>query len=145
MIRAFVQLHAEVDQREAGEHAARGGLLYALVDGGDELRRDGAADDLVGEQIALAARQRCHADPAVAELALAAGLLLVPPLPLLTRGDRLAVGDLRLRELAGRAVLPLEPRERDVEVALAHTADDRLARVGHVLHGERGVLVVQPV
>src|SRR5947208_2506098 len=82
------------------------------------------------------ARQRCHLDPAVAELALAAGLLLVAPLSLFGRGDRLAVGDLRLRQLAGRRVLPLEPRERDVEVPLAHAADHRLARVGDVLHGE---------
>ena len=40
-----------------------------------------AADDLVVEQVALAARQRRHADPAVAELSAAARLLLVAPLP----------------------------------------------------------------
>ena len=39
-----------------------------------------AAEDLVDELELRAARQRLHLDPAIAELAVAAGLLLVPAL-----------------------------------------------------------------
>ena len=41
------------------------------------MARNGAAGDLVDELEALAARQRLHLDDAIAELAVAAGLLLV--------------------------------------------------------------------
>ncbi len=45
---------------------------------GHELPRDRAAEDVVLELEVAAARQRLHADLAVAELPVAAGLLLVP-------------------------------------------------------------------
>jgi hypothetical protein len=145
VVRPVVALRLEVDEREAGEHAARRRLLHAAVDGGDVLRRDHAADDRVLEQVPLAARQRRHADPRVAELALAARLLLVPPLRLRGGGDGLAVGDGGPRELGLHAVLAPEPRELQLEVPLPHAAHHGLVRLGVVGHGERGVLVVQPV
>ena len=49
-----------------------------FLDRGDELARDRAAEDLVDELEVAAARQRLDLDLAVAELAVAAGLLLVP-------------------------------------------------------------------
>ena len=49
-----------------------------FLDGRDELTGDRAAEDVVLELEVAAARQRLDADLAVAELAVAAGLLLVP-------------------------------------------------------------------
>ena len=77
VIAAVVDGDFEVDHRIAGEITARRRLHDALFDRGYELARNGAAEDLVGELEAAAARQRLHPDLAVAELAVAAALLLV--------------------------------------------------------------------
>ena len=53
-------------------------VLDALLDRRDVLPRDRAAEDVVLELEVAAARQRLDPDLAVAELAVAAGLLLVP-------------------------------------------------------------------
>ena len=65
--------------------------------------------------------QRLHADLAVAELAVAAGLLLVAAVRLGGRRDRLAVGDPRRLQvhLDAEAALQLGDRDLDVELALA--------------------------
>ena len=68
----------DADHREARQLALEHRLLHALVDGAAEALRDHAADDLVAELVALVAGQRLDLDVAVAELAAAAGLLLVP-------------------------------------------------------------------
>ena len=52
-------------------------LVHALLDRGDELARDGAADDRVDELEAGAALERLDAQERDPELAVAAGLLLV--------------------------------------------------------------------
>ena len=62
-----------------------------FLDRRDELPRDRAAEDVVDELEVAAARQRLDLDLAVAELAVAAGLLLVPAVRLGRRRDRLAV------------------------------------------------------
>ena len=79
VVLAVVEHDAHVDHRVAGEEAFGHGVADALLDGGDEVARDDAADDLVDELEALAARLRLHLDPGVGELAAAAGLLLVLP------------------------------------------------------------------
>ena len=83
--------------------------------------RDRAAEDLVDELELAAARQRLHADLAVAELAVAAGLLLVAAVRLDARRDRLAVGDAwRLQlHLDAEAALQLRDRHLDVQLPLA--------------------------
>ena len=82
----------EVDHRVAGEIAAQPRVLDPLLDRRDELPRDRAAEDVVDELEVGAARQRLDLDLAVAELAVAAGLLLVPAVRLGRRRDRLAIG-----------------------------------------------------
>ena len=94
MVLAVVELDAEVDHRVAGEEALPPDLLDALLDGRDEVARDRAAVDVVHELEVLAAGQRLDADPAVGELAVAAGLLLVAAMGLGRARDGLAVGDL---------------------------------------------------
>ena len=76
VVRAVVERHPHVDDRVAGEDALGQRLAHALLDRRNELPRHDAADDLVDELEAGAARQRLHLEPGVAELAAAAGLLL---------------------------------------------------------------------
>src|SRR5262249_47768677 len=91
--------HRHALHRCAGELAVQHRLLDPLVDGGPEPLRDDAADDLVLELVALVAGPGLDHDLAVAELAAAAGLLLVPrPRPRLL-ADRLEVRNAGLVEL----------------------------------------------
>ena len=88
VVAAVVDRRLEIDDRIAGQIAARGRLDDALLDRGNEVAGNGAAEDFVGELEAAAAGQRLHPDLAVAELAVAAGLLFVPSLGLgLGRGS----------------------------------------------------------
>ena len=85
--------------RVAGEHAAGHRLDDALLDRGDEAAGDHAALDRVDELEALAVLVRLDLDLAVAELAAAAGLLLVAAVRLGRLADRLEVGDPRRVQL----------------------------------------------
>ena len=77
MVGAVDEQHADALDGRAGELAVVHRLLDALVDGRPEALRDDAADDLVDELVADVAVDRLEHDRAVAELAAAAGLLLV--------------------------------------------------------------------
>ena len=109
----------EVHHGEAGEEAVLGGLDNALLHRRDEVPGDGPAEDLVGELELGAARQRLHLDPAIAELAMAAGLLLVASLDVGGAADGLAVGDLGSFEGHVHAVTLLQPADHDFDVLLA--------------------------
>ena len=91
---------------------------------GHELARDRAAEDVVDELEVGAARQRLDLDLAVAELAVAAGLLLVAAVRFGRRLDRLAVRDARRLQVDVDAEAPLQLRDRhlDVQLALARRA-----------------------
>ena len=65
-----------------------------------------------------AARQRLHANPAVAELAVAAGLLLMPALHVSIAAHGLAVGDLGRMQLHIDVVLTPQTRHDDLDVLL---------------------------
>ena len=69
---------AEIDHRIAGEKTAQTRVLDALFNRRHELARDRSAEDVVDELELAAARQRFELHLAVAELTVAAGLLLVP-------------------------------------------------------------------
>src|ERR1039458_8919187 len=80
MVRAVVQYHAEIHHRESGQESALGRLDDALFPRRDVVLGDRATEDLFDEFKLGAARQRLHFDPAIAELAVAAGLFLVAAL-----------------------------------------------------------------
>jgi hypothetical protein len=82
VIAAVVHRGLEVDHRKAGQVAARRRLDNALFNGRNEIPRHRAAEDFVAKLEPAAARQRLHANLAVAKLPVAAGLLLVPSLRL---------------------------------------------------------------
>src|SRR5258705_4886540 len=118
VVRAVEQLHLEVDERVAREDAAFGRFMDSLLDRGNELARDRAADDPVFELDAVAARNGRDAHPAIAELSASARLLLVASLPFGARADRLTIGDARSAQLGDDPELALQLRQRDLEMAL---------------------------
>ena len=116
-----------------------------FLDGGDELPRDRAAEDLVDELELAAARQRLHADLAVAELAVAAGLLLVAAVSVDARRDGLAIGDARRLQVHFDAEPPLQLRDGDLDVELPLAGQEQLVglRIAGVADG--AVLLLEPV
>ena len=77
MVLPVVKDRAEIHHREARQIAALGGGADALLHRRNVVLGNGAAEDIVHELESRAARQRLHAHAADAELAVAAGLLLV--------------------------------------------------------------------
>ena len=124
VVAAVVDGGLEVDDGVAGEVAARGRLDDALFDGGDEVARDGAAEDFVGELEAAAAGQGLHADFAVAELAVAAGLLFVAAVGLGLAADGFAIGNLGRFERDFGVVALFEAADDGLDVRLAGAGDE---------------------
>ena len=75
------------------------------------------------------ARQRIDAQVDFAELAAAAGLLLVPVVGFGVGGDRLAIRDLGLVGDDFQVEASLEPVLHHIEMQLAHAVDDHLLRL----------------
>ena len=95
MVRAEGQRDLDVDQRIAGEHAALGGFLRALLDGGDVFLRNRTARKLVLELEAGAGGQRLDLEPHVSILAGTTRLLDVLAFRFGAGADRLLVGNHR--------------------------------------------------
>ena len=95
VVLAVVDDHAHVLQRIAGDRAAGEHLAHAFFHRGHELAGNGAALDLVDELEAAAARHRFDAQEHFAELAGAAGLLLVAVVAFGLGADGFAIGDAR--------------------------------------------------
>ena len=121
MVGAVEHGDAEVDHRIAGQIAAGPRVLDPLLDRRHELARNRPAEDVVDELEVGAAAQRLDADLAVAELPVAAGLLLVAPVRLGGRLDRLAIRDARRLQVHvdAEAALQLRDRHLDVQLSLA--------------------------
>src|SRR5699024_9390452 len=132
----------DVDHRVAGQDAVLHGVLDARVHGGDVLLGHAAAGDLVVELVGLALLdgllvQGLESDLHLRELTGTTGLLLVGVVELVDGAlDGLAVGDLRLADIRLDLELTLHPVDEDVEVELAHAADDGLTGLLVQTHGE---------
>ena len=143
VIGAVRQRDVEVDDGEA-ERPAREAVDHALLHRADIVARHRAADDLFVEFEARAARHRLDLQHHVAELAMAAGLLLVAA----ALGDRFADGLLiadrrRLRfDVDAEAVL--EPLQRDAQMHLALPPQHDVVGLRVVDHRQRRILLVQP-
>ncbi len=125
VIAAVVDGDLEVDDGVAGEVAAGGGLDDAFFDGGNEVAGDGAAEDFVGEFEAAAARQGLHADFAVAELAVTAGLLFVAAVRFGLAADGFEVGNLGRLERDFSVVALFEAADDGLDVRLACAGDEK--------------------
>ena len=136
MVRAVVERDAHVLHRIPRDVPLLHGFAHALLDRGDEVARDHPADDLVDELEAFAARQRLDLEPAIAELAAAAGLLLVLALRARLALDRLAIRNLRRLELDVDAEFPLEPLDDELHVLLPGSRKDDLPGLGIAVHAQ---------
>src|SRR5690606_6107181 len=145
VVAAEEALRLEVDHREAGDHAALRRLLDSLVDGGDELAGDDAADDRVDEVVPLTPSARAEPDVAVADLSAAAALLLVPAVSFGSRADSLPVRDPRLAHRHPDVVLPLHRLAPPTAARPAATTRDRLPQLRDEVGLEAGILLVEHV
>src|SRR5262249_7556042 len=138
---------ANAHDREADARALLHAVLEALVARGDELARDGAAGDVVDELVSLHRVRRERLDVAhdLRVLTGAARLLLVRVVDLRAARDRLAISDLRLTGDDLAVVLALHALHVDVEVELAHAADDGLLRLFILVDAERRVFLREAV
>ena len=116
----------EVDDGVAGEVAARGRLHDALFDGRDEIARDCAAENFVGEFESGSARLRLHANFAVAELAVAAGLLFVAAVGLGLGANGFEVGNLGRLKRDLSVIALFEAADDGLDVRLACAGDEEL-------------------
>ena len=131
VIRAVVEDHAEIDHREAGEIAARGRFDNSLLDRGNVVLGNRAAEDLVDELEVAAARQRFHLDLAVAELAVAAALLLVASLHVGLAANGLAIRHLGRLQVDFGVIAVLQLRDDDFDVLLAGARDQEFLGLRH--------------
>src|SRR5436190_1642606 len=126
--RAVIQNRANARHRIAGHDAALHRFLDALLGRLDELARDGTAGDLIDE-LEPAFRNRLEAHLDVAVLALAARLAHELSFGFRLARDRLAIRDLRLADVRTDVELADHTVDDDLEVQLAHAADDGLVRL----------------
>ena len=114
---------AEIHHGTAGQIPFRGCLDDALLDGRDEVPGDGAAEDVVHKLEARPALQGFQLDPAVAVLAVTAGLFLVLALRFGLGANRLAIGNLGRFQSDFDIESPLELRNSHFHVLLARAGE----------------------
>ena len=131
MIRAVIHRDANARERITGNNTVLHGLLDALVHGGDERARDAATHNLVNKLIAVARavgpNERLHAQPAVAVLTGAAGLLLVATLGTCRAADGLAIRNADRHAFGHDLGAILKTIEQDRNLRLAHRRNNGLA------------------
>src|SRR5690554_1943644 len=144
MVATIVDLHLDVDDGIAREHAARHRTFDTLADGGDVLARDDAADDRVLEDEAFAKLRGTNLKPAMTVLTAATGLTHIAAFGLHRGLEALAVGDLRRAHVALDLELALQAVDDDLEVELAHSGDDGLTGLFVGMRAEGGILCRKP-
>ena len=131
MIRAVIHRDANARERITGNNTVLHGLLDALVHGGDERARDAATHNLVNKLIAVARavgpNERLHAQPAVAVLTGAAGLLLVATLGACRAADGLAIRNADRHALGHDLGTILQTVEQHRNLCLTNGGDNGLA------------------
>ena len=91
------------------------------------------------------ARERLDLDLAVAELAVAAGLLLVAAVRFGGRLDRLAVRNARRLQIDVDAEAPLQLRDRHFDVKLSLAREQQLLRLRIAAVADRRILLLEPM
>src|SRR6266849_6877781 len=137
VVAAVVERRLDVAHRIAGQNAAFHGFLHALVDRLDVYLRHRDAYDFVDEFVSLARLVRIKIDLRVTVLAAATGLPYVLAFRLRVLANGLAIRHLRLADVGLDLVLAHHAVDDDLQMQLAHAADDRLPaiRIGVNLEG----------
>ena len=145
MIASVVQHGLQVHHGVARQGTVDAGLPQTLLHCGEEVLGHGAAEDLLGKDHLLLLRVGLEADPHVAELAGAAGLLLVAALLLHGLADLLTIGYTGGLQLGLHVEAALQLGHQHIHLDIAGGIEDHLVGLGVVHHGEGGVLLVQAV
>src|SRR5690606_29776619 len=122
VVAAVDQSDADIDHREAAQRAFLQRVLHALLDGRDILPGNRAAVDFLVELKAFAAAQGPDFDDDVAELAVAARLLLVAAVLPDRAADTLAIADRTGLRADDDAVAALEPGDDQVQMLVVDSA-----------------------
>ena len=142
MIGAVHQGGLQIDHGVAGQNAVLTGLAQALFHGGEVVLGHRAAEDALAElQLFLLAG--LELDPHVAELAVAAGLLLVAALDLDLFADLLPIGHSGGVQLGVHAEAALQAGDDHVYLHIAGAGNDHLTGLGAVFHGKGEVFLAQ--
>ena len=126
MIRTVVQGNLDVYYRIACEDTGVKSALDTCVNGGNELLRDRAADNVVAELITLTGLVRLNSDLNVTVLTRTTGLALILHINIGIAGDGLLISNLRCAYVSLNLELTEQSVNDDIEVKLTHTSDDRL-------------------
>ena len=146
--KAFLPAVTKALHRIPGHRALTENLANAFFDRGNELAGYGAADGLVDELESRAPLQRLDLQIDLAKLAGTAGLFLVSAMTFRCPRHRLPVRHLRRMRFHFEPVVLAKPLQRQAQMQLAHTPDDRLVGLRVVIDYQARVLgreLVQPV
>src|ERR1019366_7112106 len=99
--------------------------------------RDRTAENLVSELEAGAAPERLHLDPAVAELPVTAGLLLVASLNVRLAANRFPVRDLRRLQRDIHAIALFQAADYDFHMLLSAAGQQEFARLRVAVETQR--------
>ncbi len=141
VILAVVDHHFKILQRKAGDRAFVERLAHAFLDCRDQAGRDHAADHFASEYKALATPQRPDPQKHFAELAGAAGLLLVPTMAFGRAGDRFAVGNSGWTGFDIQSIALLKALQQNAKVHFAEPADHGFIEFLVVFDPEAGVFL----
>ena len=142
MIRTVIQRGAQAYHRIASQRAVRNALLQSLLDRREVALRDGTAHNALSKLQALAVAG-LELDPHIAELAVAAGLLLVAALRLALLANGFPVSHSGHGQIHIHAELRLQLGNHHIQMLLAQAADDLLAGLGIHAVGQGGILFHQ--
>src|SRR5439155_4411899 len=126
VVGAVVQGDPEIDDGVTRQEAAAARVLNALFHGRNERWGNGSSENVVHELEIRTAAERLNADLAVAELAVSAGLLLVPSVRLGRRLDGLAVRNTRRLEVHVHPKPAFQLRDGDLDVHLPLSRQQKL-------------------
>ena len=140
MVLAVVHDDAHVLQRVARDRAFAQHLAHSFFYRGNELVGNRAAHDLVDELEARAARERLDLEVHLAELARAAGLLLVAAMAFGRARDGLAIRNARRVRLDVHAVPLGHALEHHAQVQLAHAVEHGLVHARVMLDAHARIL-----
>ena len=139
MIGAVVDGAFEISHGIASQKALFGGFDDAFFNGRYEVARNGAAEDFVGELEFFAAREWFHADPAIAELAVTAGLFLVAALHTGGAADGFAVRNFRRVQLHFDTIAAFQAADDNFEMLLAIAGEQKLFGHGVAIEAQRAI------
>ena len=140
---AVVHAHLDPHHRIARHRAVLHALDHTLLNRGDEVAGDGAADGLVDEPILVTILKLLHGEVHLAVLAAAARLLLVLVMAVALARHSLAVGYFRRVQLDAHVAHLLHHVHHHVQMHVAQPLDNGFARLRIALRTQRLVLLKQ--